>query len=75
MLIYVNDPSGKMRLVAVEYGIPIEDLDNPPPPPEGFTGDHDVWKVDTEFSLWILHAWVVMKNPVEIFAARNPLLP
>lgn len=75
VLIYVNDPAGNMELVAVEYGIPIEDLNNPPPPPEGFTGSDDVWKVDTEFSLWTLHAWVVMKNPKGIFTPMNPRLP
>jgi len=75
VLIYVNDPSGKMRLVAVEYGIPIEDIDNPPPPPEGFMGSKDVWKVDTEFNLWTLHAWAVMKNPKGIFEPHNPVLP
>lgn len=75
VLIFINGPSGKMELVAVEYGIPIEDINNPPPPPEGFTGDDDVWKVDTEFNLWTLHAWVVMKNPDGIFTAMNPMLP
>jgi hypothetical protein len=75
VLIYIEDDSGGMELVAVEYGIPIEDLDNPPPAPEGFTGSDDVWKVDTEFSLWTLHAWVVMENPEGIFAPMNPMLP
>ena len=75
VLIFVNGPSGKMELVAVEYGIPIEDIDNPSPPPEGFSGSDDVWKIDTEFSLWTLHAWVVLDNPDGIFTPRNPMLP
>lgn len=75
VLIYINDPAGNMELVAVEYGIPIKDLDNPPPPPEGFTGSDDVWKIDTEFSLWTLHVWVPMENPEGIFTPRNPMLP
>jgi hypothetical protein len=75
VLIFVNDPAGKMQLVAVEYGIPIQDLDNPPPPPEGYTGSDDVWKVDTEFMLWTLHVWVVMENPEGIFTPMNPMLP
>ena len=75
VLIYIKGPSGTMELVAVEYGIPIADINNPPPAPEGFTGDHDVWNVDTEFKLWTLHAWVILDNPDGIFTARNPLLP
>ncbi|HMB64608.1 MAG TPA: hypothetical protein VKN36_16125 [Eudoraea sp.] len=75
VLIFIEDTSGEMELVAVEYGIPIEDLENPPPPPEGFSGTDDVWKIDTEFSLWTLHAWVVMENPEGIFVPRNPILP
>lgn len=75
VLIFIEDTSGGMELVAVEYGIPIEDLENPAPPPEGFSGNDDVWKIDTEFSLWTLHAWVVMENPEGIFAPRNPELP
>ena len=75
VLIFIENASGQMELVAVEYGIPIEDLDNPAPAPEGFTGSDDVWKIDTEFSLWTLHAWVVMENPEGIFAPMNPMLP
>jgi len=75
VLIFINDPAGNMELVAVEYGIPIEDLNNPPPPPEGYTGSDDVWKIDAEFSLWTLHVWVPMENPEGIFSPRNPMLP
>lgn len=75
VLMFINDPMGNMELVGVEYGIPIEDLDNPGPPPEGFPGDDDVWKIDTEFSLWTIHAWVVMENPEGIFVPMNPRLP
>lgn len=75
VLMFINDPAGNMKLVGVEYGIPIEDLNNPGPPPEGFAGKDDVWKIDTEFSLWTLHAWVVMENPEGIFTSMNPMLP
>lgn len=75
VLIFINDPAGNMELVAVEYGIPIEDINNPPPPPEGFSGSDDVWKVDTEFKLWTLHVWVIMENPQGIFIPRNSMLP
>ncbi len=75
VLIYIEKTSGLMELVAVEYGFPIEDLKNPPPPPEGFAGSADTWKIDEEFSLWTLHVWVVMENPDGIFTPRNPMLP
>ncbi len=75
VLLYAPNDSGGMDFVAVEYATPIEDLDNPPPAPKGFTGNHDVWEINTEFSLWTLHAWVVMDNAEGIFAPRNPKLP
>lgn len=75
VLLYAPDENGKMQFVAVEYATPIEDLDNPPPAPEGFTGPEDVWEINTEFSLWTLHAWVVMDNPDGFFAPMNPKLP
>ncbi|MFS4469251.1 hypothetical protein [Maribacter sp. 2210JD10-5] len=75
VLIFIETASGGMELVAVEYGVPIKDLDNPPPPPEGYSGSEDVWKIDAEFSLWTLHVWVPMENPEGIFTPRNPMLP
>ena len=64
-----------MKLVAVEYAVPITDLNNPPPVPEGFTGSDDVWEINTEFKLWTLHVWVGLDNPHGIFASHNPKLP
>lgn len=75
ILLYVPDENGVMQFVAVEYAVPIADLNAPPPPPEGFTGDNDVWEINTEFSLWVLHVWIKLENPNGIFAARNPTLP
>ncbi len=75
ILLYVPDENGVMQFVAVEYAVPIADLNSPPPPPEGFTGDSDVWEINTEFSLWVLHVWIQLENPNGIFAARNPTLP
>ncbi len=75
VLLYVPDENGVMQFVAVEYAVPIADLNAPPPPPEGFTGISDVWEINTEFSLWVLHVWIKLENPDGIFAARNPTLP
>jgi hypothetical protein len=75
LLLYAPSPSGKLKLVAVEYATPIEDLNNPPPPPEGFSGDADVWTINSDFSLWTLHVWTTLQNPDGIFASHNPRLP
>src|SRR5215218_8419065 len=63
LLIYAPYGSDSMKLVAVEYATPIEDLNNPPAKPEGFTGTADVWEINTEFKLWTLHVWVGLDNP------------
>ena len=75
VLLYTPDGNGGMRFVAVEYGIPISDMDNPPPAPEGFSGNEDVWEINTEFNLWTLHVWIELENPDGIFKPRNPMLP
>lgn len=75
VLIYAPGPSGKMRLVGVEYATNIDDMDNPPPAPEGFTGNADEWAINTEFNVWTLHVWVGLNNPNGIFAMHNPRLP
>lgn len=74
ILMYVEQPGGTMEFVGVEYAVPV-DLDNPAPAPEGFTGDADAWVINEQFSLWTLHAWVVLDNPDGIFASHNPRVP
>ena len=74
ILLYVENDQGEMELVAVEYATPIDDLQNPPPAPEGFTGTADEWEVNATFSLWTLHAWVWMENPDGVFASHHPAL-
>lgn len=75
LLLYVPKPNGELKFVGVEYATPIEDLNNPPPPPEGFSGDADHWVINHEAGLWTLHVWVGLPNPDGIFAAQNPRLP
>ena len=70
ILVYNKNHEGQTELVAVEYAVPIEL--SPDAAPEGFAGDGDVWKYDTGFGLWLLHAWVWAYNPDGVFTATNP---
>lgn len=73
LLVYVDDPcSGKRRLVAVEYAVPLALADKAP---EGFVGNADVWTVNKQFQLWTLHAWLFEYNPSGVLAAFNPRVP
>ncbi len=75
ILLFIPDDSGQMVCVAVEYAVPIPDITNPSSPPEGFTGHHDVWEINTEFNMWTLHVWIELENPNGIFNAKNPSIP
>lgn len=65
-------PGGPPTLVAVEYAVPLNLSQNPP---EGFTGNLDVWDENQTFGLWLLHAWVWYPNPTGVFSGTNPLVP
>ena len=69
LLVYNKTVDGGYELVAVEYALPISDT-----PPQGFTGDSDVWDHNTGFGLWLLHAWVWKFNPDGAFHPTNPLV-
>lgn len=69
ILVYAPDAAGTMRLVAVEYAVPLELA---PEAPAGFTGNDDVWDRNETFQLWTLHAWVHLENPDGVFASHNP---
>lgn len=74
IILYAPDANGSMEFVAVEYVVPIADLDNPGSPPEGFTGDSDEWEINPNLSQWQLHVWLVKENPEGIFAPHNPVI-
>lgn len=69
LLVYAPWPNGELQLVAVEYAVP-HSLS--PDPPEGFTGDDDVWDLEPDYDLWTLHAWVWYNNPDGMFNPTNP---
>jgi hypothetical protein len=72
ILVYNKKPNGEFELVALEYAVPISQMPNSAP--SGFTGSADVWKYDTYFGLWLLHAWVWEYNPDGVFNPTNPLV-
>lgn len=69
ILVYNKSHQGAIELVAVEYAVPI-DL-QPDRAPNGFSGNQDVWKRDTGFGLWLLHAWIWAFNPDGVFNSTN----
>ena len=77
ILVYQKHPvTGKMKLVAVEYISAHEDENNQPlPPPEGFTGDDDIWVLYQGVGPWALHAWIWYDNPDGVFNGMNAKLP
>ena len=75
VLMYAPAANGGLRFVGVEYAVPVNDLNNPPPAPEGFSGSTDVWEINEEFGVWTLHVWIGLENPNGIFASHNPELP
>lgn len=72
ILVYNKKENGQSELVALEYAVPINLRPNAAP--DGFTGNADVWKYDTDFGLWLLHAWVWKYNPDGVFNPTNPLV-
>lgn len=74
ILLYVPDSSGKMQFVAIEYAVPVEDIENPGNPPEGFSGNQDEWHLNTDLKQWQLHVWIIKDNPDGIFAPHNPTI-
>ena len=69
LLVYAADPSGRLRLVAVEYAVPVDLVSEAP---AGFEGDDDHWHVNEAFGLWTLHTWVWLENPNGMFAEFSP---
>ena len=67
ILVYNGLDTGNPELVAVEYAVPLTD-----PLPEGFTGSADVWKGDSGFPFWLVHAWVWKYNHDVAFNWTNP---
>ena len=74
VLLYAPVPhENRMELVGVEYLVPLALSTDAP---EGFTGDADQWRKDTEgFGLWELNAWIWLHNPEGVFSHDNSRVP
>jgi len=72
ILVYNKNLDGSFELLAVEYAVPI--AVTPDVAPEGFTGSDDVWERNTDFGLWLQHAWIWSFNPAGVFHDTNPLI-
>ena len=72
ILVYNKNLDGSFELLAVEYAVPI--AVTPDVAPEGFTGSGDVWERNTDFGLWLQHAWIWSFNPDGVFHDTNPLI-
>ena len=70
ILVYNREENGRMKLVAVEYAVPIAESANAP---AGFTGNNDQWSI-YQGVLWTLHAWIWEYNPEGVFNPTNPLI-
>ena len=73
-LLYAPGHRGHLRLVAVEWIVPIDDPENPPPPPtlagHTFHGPKTIEGVP--FTFYLLHAWIWSRNPDLLFADTSP---
>ena len=68
LLMYEPGPRGQMRLVGVEYIVPLSAWQGSKPPM--LFGRE--FQVNEQFGVWALHAWVWKHNPAGMFADWNP---
>lgn len=72
ILIYAPDAGGGLRLVAVEYAVPIAAWDGLHSDRPSLFGQE--FHVNADQDLYILHSWVWEDNPSGLFADFNPVL-
>lgn len=70
ILVYAPSPSGKLKLVAVEYAVPIEPWDAIHSNPPMVLGQH--LHANPFLGLYVLHAWIWQNNPAGMFEDWNP---
>jgi hypothetical protein len=70
ILLYAPSPSGGLKLVAVEYAVPIEPWDALYDHPPMVLGQH--LHPNPVLGLYVLHAWIWQNNPAGMFVDWNP---
>lgn len=70
ILVYAPSPSGNLKLVAVEYAVPIEPWDALHDHPPSVLGQH--LHANPFLGLYVLHAWIWQNNPAGMFEDWNP---
>jgi hypothetical protein len=70
ILVYAPSPSGNLRLVAVEYAVPIEPWDAMYDYPPSVLGQN--LHPNPHLGLYVLHAWIWQNNPAGMFQDWNP---
>lgn len=67
-LVYEMSPNGKLKLVGLEYIVPIAAWTDAEPPSLFGQEFHQ----HPVLPLWVLHAWIWQPNPAGMFADWNP---
>ena len=70
LLMYEPRADGSLRLVGVEYIIPLSAWQGSAPP--SLLGQE--FHVNATFGIWALHVWVGRHNPAGMFADWNPMV-
>lgn len=72
ILVYAPQPDGGLKLVAVEYAVPIEPWDTQMEGVPSVLGQD--LHANPALGLYVLHGWVWEENPSGVFADWNPSL-
>ena len=72
ILVYAPEPDGSLKLVAVEYAVPIEPWDAQMEGLPSVLGQE--LHANPELGLYVLHGWVWEENPSGVFEDWNPSL-
>ncbi len=68
LLLYEPQKNGQMKLVAVEYIVPLTEWHDSEPPKLFGQPFH----INEEFEVWVLHVWLWQTNPSGFFHDWNP---
>jgi hypothetical protein len=70
LVMYEPGPNGQMKLVGVDYVVPLDLSSTPPTTPPTLLGVE--FAPLPELGVWALHIWAQRPNPLGMFAPWNP---